>query len=149
MKHFFRTLLILLATIGVLFLGYYAYILTTDTLSLPFVGQERQSGNVLQFVVAKPRFLVAGYDRNVIDQDALIQSLSLDGAPFDPTISGEGFITVSGEYVSIASNKITGSSILKIDSGIYNSVRSTEYRLPRDMILTETKNPKEFSVLPE
>ncbi len=149
MKHFFRSLLLLLATIGVILLGYYAYILTTDTLSLPFVGQERQSGNVLQFVVAKPRFLIAWYDRNVIDQDALIQSLSLDGVPFDPTISGEGLITVSGEYVSIASNKITGSSILRIDSGMYNSVRSTEYRLPRDMILTESKNPKEFSVLSE
>lgn len=89
MKHFFRTLLLIFASIGVVLLGYYAYILTTDTLSLPFVGQERQSGNLLQFVVAKPRFLVAGYDHNVIDQDALIESLTLDGYPFDPTISGE------------------------------------------------------------
>lgn len=56
---------------------------------------------------------------------------------------------MSGEYIAIGSNKMTGSSVLKIDSGIYNSARSTAYRLPRDMILTETKNPKEFSITQE
>ena len=70
-------------------LGYYAYILTTDTLSLPFIGQEKQSGTVMQFVVARPKFLISKYTHDVIDQDALIQSLTLDGKSFDPTVSGE------------------------------------------------------------
>ena len=58
-------------------------------------------------------------------------------------------ISVSGEYVTIAANKMTGSSILKIDATEYNNIRSTEYRLPRDMFLTENKNPKEFSIIQE
>jgi uncharacterized protein YfaS (alpha-2-macroglobulin family) len=146
MKHIFRTILLCLAGFWVIFLGYYAYILTTDTLGLPFQGQERQSGNFLEFVVAKPRFLLSGYDRNVIDHDALIGALSLDGKPFDPTISGEGQIIISGEYVFISSNKMTGSSILKVDASEYNATKSTTYRLPRDMVLTESKNPKELVI---
>lgn len=149
MKHFFRSLLLLLATIWVVLLGYYAYILTTDTLSLPFVWQERQSGNTLQFVVAKPRFLISSYNRNIIDHDALIGSLTLDGKPFDPTLSWEGYLTISGEYVSILANNMTASSILRLDASLYNTLRTTEYRFPRDMILTESKNPKEFSVYSE
>lgn len=146
MKHIFRTILLFLAGFWVLFLGYYAYILTTDTLVLPFVWQERQSGNALRFVVAKPRFLLAWYDRNIIDQEALIDALTLDGKPFDPTISGEGYIFVSGEYVMIASNTMLGSSILKVDASEYNAKKSTPYRLPRDMVLTESKNPKELLI---
>jgi uncharacterized protein YfaS (alpha-2-macroglobulin family) len=149
MKHFFRSLLLILASIGVVILGYYAYILTTDTLSLPFVGQEKQSGTLLQFVVAKPKFLISWYTNDVIDQNALIASLTLDDRPFDPTVSGEGQITVSGEYVAIAASKMTGSSILKINASKYNASRTTKYRLPRDMILTENKNPKEFSITQE
>jgi hypothetical protein len=58
-------------------------------------------------------------------------------------------ITVSGEYVSIQANKMTGSSVLKVDSEKYNNTKTTQYRLPRDILLTENKNPIDFSVIQE
>lgn len=57
----------LLAFVSVGALGYYAYILETETLSFPFARQEKQSGNVMQFVVAKPYFLIDTYDGNILD----------------------------------------------------------------------------------
>ncbi len=148
MKHFFRILVLFLSALSVVFFGYYAYILTTDTLSLPFAWQEKQSWDALSFVVSKPRFLKSTYDRNTIDSDSIIASLTLDGKPFDPTISWEWRLYVSGEYVSISSSKMTDSSILKLDASIYNHLKSTKYRLPRDMTLTVSKNPKDLSIIP-
>lgn len=105
MRSVSRWLLVLLAGISVVALGYYAYILETGTLSMPFVGQERQSGQVMQFAVAKPRFLIDTYDGAVIDSGALAKSLMLNGVPFDPTVSAEGQLLVSGEYVRIGVNE--------------------------------------------
>ncbi len=149
MKQFFRSLLLFLASLSVILLGYYAYILITDTLSFPFVWQDKQSWTVMQFVVSRPRFLLSDYSHDVIDQTALIESLTLDNQSFNPTISWEWMITVSGEYVSIQANKMTGSSVLKVDSEKYNNNKTTQYRLPRDILLTENKNPIDFSVVQE
>lgn len=148
MKTILRSLLVLIAFVSVGALGYYAYILETGTLAFPFQGQEKQSWYTMQFVVAKPRFLLDTYDGDIVDSGAIIKSLKLNWIPFDPTISSEWTIIVSWEYINIWVQSEKKDFRLTLDSDAYNSLRSTKYRLLRDMTLTWSENPRAIEIIP-
>lgn len=81
-------LLILLAAISVGLLGYYAYSIATDTFSLAFVGQNQQSSNTMRVAVAKPWIQFGSTETSpMIDESAVIQSLTKNGKPWNPTVS--------------------------------------------------------------
>lgn len=74
MRIFSRIILSLLAFIGVGALGYYAYILSTETLTFPFIGMEDQYGSELQIIAARPSFF-ADASEKLLDMDAIRDSL--------------------------------------------------------------------------
>ena len=80
----------MIASISVLLLGYQAYVMATDTFSLPFAGQEHQTSSTLHIIVAKP-WIQIGSPSSIdwIDRDALIASITKNGKPWNPTVSGE------------------------------------------------------------
>ena len=106
MRQFLRILLIVVSVISVGALGLYAYILSTDTLKFPFVWQESQQWDIMRIVVSRPTFLSTTNDKPIFDIQAIKDVLLLDGKPWDPTISGEGNMVVSGEYLEIQSYKL-------------------------------------------
>jgi uncharacterized protein YfaS (alpha-2-macroglobulin family) len=145
MRILLRFALILIAILWVVGLGYYAYILGTDTLSFPFTGQEKQQGNHLQFVLAKPSFLTESYGEQVIDTSALLRSIRLNDRTYVPTVSGESSLVVSGEYVDIEVSTASGDR-LRIDSDHYNDLKKTKFRLPRDLELVQSDIPHAIEI---
>ncbi len=148
MHNLSRTLLAILAGLSVALLGYYAYTVATDTLSFPFVGQERQEGTTLRFAVARPSFLMQSSTGAILDPDALLASLQRDGVNWNPTVSSEGRISVSGEFVEIAMYQAKKDTRLHIDADIYNSLKNTSYKLPRSLDLVDTEIPRNLSISP-
>lgn len=63
--------------------------LTIQTLTTPFVAQEKQTGTTFRFVLGKPTLIFGNYDMDIFDTGAMIDALSLNGKPFNPTLSGE------------------------------------------------------------
>lgn len=102
----------------------------------------------MQFVVAKPKFLMDTYDGNIIDSWAIARSLTLNGVPFDPTVSSEWMLVVSGEYVSIHVDETKKDFQLVLNADTYNDIRSTKYRFPRDILLVETDLPRAIEISP-
>jgi hypothetical protein len=141
-----RTLLAILAGLSVALLGYYAYTIATDTLSFPFVGQERQEGTTLRFAVARPSFLMQNSTGAVLDADALLASLQRDGVNWNPTVSSEGRISVSGEFVEVAMYQAKKDTRLHIDADTYNSLKNTSYKLPHSLDLVNTETPRNLSI---
>jgi hypothetical protein len=141
-----RTLLAILAGLSVALLGYYAYTIATDTLSFPFVGQERQEGTTLRFAVARPSFLMQSSTGAVLDPDALLASLQRDGVNWNPTVSSEGRISVSGEFVEVAMYQAKKDTRLHIDADTYNSLKNTSYKLPHSLDLVNTETPRNLSI---
>jgi hypothetical protein len=90
MSKLSQYLLILIAIASVGLLGYHSFKLATDTFSLPFVGQEQQTNNVMRIALAKP-WIQFGSDTtmDVVDTGALMKAISKNGKPWDPTVSGE------------------------------------------------------------
>lgn len=90
MNKLSQYLLILIAIVSVGLLGYHSFKLATDTFSLPFVGQEQQTNNVMRIALAKP-WIQFGADTSmdVIDIGALIKAIHKNGKSWNPTISGE------------------------------------------------------------
>ena len=74
MRLFSRIVLSVLAFAGVGVLGYYAYILSTETLTFPFIGMEDQRGSELQIIAARPSFLADPWEP-LLDMDAIRSSL--------------------------------------------------------------------------
>lgn len=102
---------------------------------------------MMQFVVSKPSFLFWEYNTQAVDSGALAKSLKLNGVSFDPTISGEWTMVVSGEYVRIDVNGEKKSFQLVLDADKYNSLRTTKFRFPRDIILKDSSSPKSVSIV--
>lgn len=69
---------------------------------MPFVGQERQSGNNLQLAVSKPWITIGNIDPT-LDRSALEKSLIKNGTPWS-VVSGEASIMMNAENISIAIN---------------------------------------------
>jgi hypothetical protein len=86
MRTLLRTLLAIFAGLSVALLGYYAYTIATDTLSFPFVGQEKQQGGTLRFAVSRPSFLMQTSTGDVLDRDALLGAIQRDGVDWDPNL---------------------------------------------------------------
>lgn len=65
-----------------------------------------------------------------------------------PVVSGEGHVFVRGEFVEITPrNMWDTSSTLTIDAELYNTQKTTKYRLPRDIWLTYNSTlPSDFSI---
>jgi hypothetical protein len=84
----------------------------------------------------------------VLDADALLASLSRDGVNWNPTVSSEGRILVSGEFVEVAMYQSKKDTRLHIDADIYNSRKNTPYKLPHSLDLVDTETPRNLSISP-
>lgn len=78
MRTFGRIFLILIASIGVSALGYYAYVLAAETLTYPFAGSDKQYGDILEAVVARPRFIVNFSGGPILDEGALHDAIRVE-----------------------------------------------------------------------
>ncbi len=146
MKITSRIFLVLFALLSVVWLGYYAFVLTIQTLTTPFVAQEKQTGTTFRFVLGKPTLIFGNYDMDIFDTGAMIDALSLNGKPFNPTLSGEWYMSVSGEYVEIGANNTKEGDVIRLDSSIYNQKKTKPYRIPSDFSMKVTNQPKEFYI---
>jgi uncharacterized protein YfaS (alpha-2-macroglobulin family) len=142
-----RILLFLLAILSVSALGYYAFLLATKTLTEPFVWQTRQTGTALRFVLAKPTLIFGNYDAQIFDTGALVKSILKNDVPWNPLVSGEGYMFVSGEYVEIASaNTMKDGDTLRIDAKTYNANTPKKEHISSDIVLTYDTKPKIFDI---
>lgn len=119
----------------------YAYRLATQTLTLPFIGMDDQRGTRLEVVVQKPSFFRSS-PRDLLDPEAFLASLMLDGTPLSETklVSGEYRSLVSGEYALVSVDSLRPGQTLRLDSQKYNTLKSNEFRLPRDLELQGTSD---------
>lgn len=101
MRNFLRILLVILSTIGVGALGYYAYTIATEHLDFPFVSLDRQIGTRMRLAVARPTFFSHVQSGSVFDADAIATSLRRDGQKWNPIVSHEANLVVSGEYMEL------------------------------------------------
>ncbi len=148
MRTFSRILLVVLSSLGVVALGYYAYTIATEHLDFPFVSTERQIGTTMRLVVARPTFLSHGQDGPVFDADALANSLRRDGKKWNPIVSHEANLVVSGEYMSLEVPEMwLANSVVTIDADIYNDHSTSEYKLPRSIELRSATAPYDISIM--
>ncbi len=88
MNTFSRVLVTFLALVSVGGLGYYAYTLSSRTLTLPFSGSESQYGDTLSLVVSPPSLRLGASSDVLIDPLAVKSSLTKGGvALMDDTLS--------------------------------------------------------------
>jgi hypothetical protein len=146
MRTLFRIIWIIVALFCVSVLGYYAYTLSTDTLRFPFAWQEKQQGDTLRLTVARPSFFSLSSNSPIFDIDSIKTSLRLDGKVWDPTVSGEATLMVSGEYIEIRSHKLQKNSTITLDADVYNKKKVTSYRIPRSVSITRTDTPRQIDI---
>lgn len=140
-------LLIILATISVWLLGHHAYTIATDTYSLPFIGQEEQTSNIIRVALAKPWIQFGSSNiEDSLDTDAIIGSLKKNGKPWNPTVSGEGWITVSGEYMEIGSSGWSKNDTISLAASEYNINKKTGWKLPRNITTSYSELPKKLEI---
>jgi hypothetical protein len=82
----------------------------------------------------------------VLDRAALLASIQRDGVNWNPTVSSEGRISVSGEFVEIAMYQTKKDTLLHIDADTYNSLKNTSYKLPHSLDLVDTETPRNLSI---
>lgn len=140
-------MLALLAIVGVGALGYYAYILSTETLTFPFIGMEDQRGSELQIIAARPSFL-ADPTEKLIDIEAARQSLFFGTSALldTPSLSGEYVMNVSGEYIGVTMKNFKKGQSIRLASDVYNAKRTTKYRFGRDITLTPLEIPRSLDI---
>lgn len=145
-----RIFAIFVAFLSVSALGYYAYSLSSQTLTFPFRGTETQYGYALQIPVTPPR-LHFSWDDILLDTGAVLRSLTRNGIPLDEAaLSGEYRIMTSKAYIQI--EDVTPNPKdppLILSSTLYNEQKSTPYILPRDITLTPTDIPRDLSFISE
>ena len=100
----------------------------------------------MKLAVLRPSFLSFQSSGAVLDEDALLASLTRDGKSWNPTVSAEGYISVSGEYLEIGSDTLQKDSVIQLDAESYNSLKTTRYNLPRSVVLTRTDIPMSLSI---
>ncbi len=140
-------ILILIAMISVGILGYHSYQLATDTFSLPFVGQEEQTSNTLRVALAKP-WIQFGADAamDTIDTGALMKAIYKNGKSWNPTVSGEWYMVVSGEYIEINSTKWEKNDTITLSAKEYNTEKKTGWKIPRDIVSTYSEVTKRLEI---
>lgn len=148
MRIFSRILLIILATLWVTTLGYYAYTIATENLVFPFISSDRQIGNTIQLPVARPSFFSRVWTGMVFDTDALNSSVKKNGKNLNLTVSHEANIIVSGEYLSLEVPSLTAGDLVTIDADAYNSQTKSSYKLPRSIELRWTTVPYNLFITP-
>ena len=147
MNKFSQYLLAIIASISVVLLGYYSYTIATDTFSLPFIGQENQTSNVIRVALSKPWIQIGSNSiEDAIDKDALIKSISKNGKPWNPTLSWEWYMVVSGEYMEIASNKWEKNDTIAVSASIYNNEKITGWKLPRNITTSYSETAKKIEI---
>lgn len=142
-------MLTLLAIVGVGALGYYAYILSTETLTFPFVGMEDQRGSELQVIASRPSFL-ADPSEKLLDLEAVRQSLFFGTSVLvnTPSLSGEYTLSVSGEYVGVSMKTFKKGESVTLSANTYNAKKTTKYRLGRDITLKPLDAPRSLDITP-
>ncbi|NRH21094.1 hypothetical protein HOO68_03555 [Candidatus Gracilibacteria bacterium] len=140
-------LLVILATISVGLLGHHAYTIATDTFSFSFIGQESQTSNIIRVALAKPWIQFgSSTTEDALDTDALLGSIKKNGKSWNPTISGEGYMMVSGEYMEIVSNQWEKNDTITVSATEYNINKKTGWKLPRDITSTYSEQPKKLEI---
>jgi uncharacterized protein YfaS (alpha-2-macroglobulin family) len=147
MSKISQYLLIAIASISVALLGYQAYVMATDTFSLPFAGQEHQTSSTLHIIVAKP-WIQIGSPSSIdwIDRDALITSITKNGKPWNPTVSGEWELTITGSFIDISSKNWNKGDTIRVSSAIYNREKKSGWKLPRDFASSYSDEVKNFEI---
>ncbi len=85
-----RVLLTILAILGVSALGYYAFRLSSQTLTLPFIGSEKQTGERMEIVLSPPSLSLGVSSDAIVDREALMAALvHEEGETTQPVLSGE------------------------------------------------------------
>lgn len=143
-----RIFAIFVAFLSVSALGYYAYSLSSQTLTFPFRGTETQQGYAMQVLVAPPRLHFAPASDVLLDTGAVMSSLTRDGIPLTTeAISGEYRIQSTSAYISIEDTTPNPKDPpLILSSALYNEKKTTPYTLPRDITLTPTDVPYDLSI---
>jgi uncharacterized protein YfaS (alpha-2-macroglobulin family) len=152
MTTFSRIIATCIAIFSVGILGYYAYGLTSETLTLPFLGSESQYGDTLDVVVSPPRLFFSGKNDILLDPEAIQDSITLGGAPLPRAQLQKDFdIIIGSSYIHIKYKSPIdpkSSQSLKIVADTYNQKKTTPYRLPRDITLAYNDIPKSLSIDP-
>ena len=147
-----RVIVTLLALLSVWALGYYAYTLSSRTLTLPFSGSEVQYGDTLALVVSPPSLRLGMSSDLLIDPVAVGSSLTKGGVSLTKdTLSWEYTIESGPAFVRIRdiSPEKTDTTPLILSAELYNEKKTTPYSLPKDIILHPSDTPKNISFDPE
>jgi MG2 domain/Bacterial Alpha-2-macroglobulin MG10 domain/Alpha-2-macroglobulin family/A-macroglobulin TED domain/Alpha-2-macroglobulin bait region domain len=145
MRKIIQYILILLATLWVMFLGYYAYMLATTTLVFSTVWSDRQMWWSLMVALDRPWLATSTYD-GYIDPDAVRSAISKNGKTWNPTVSGEGVFEVNGASIHIVPTNWKKWDTILIDAKIYNHTTSKKWELPRNISLTYSDDPRAIEI---
>jgi hypothetical protein len=95
-----------------------------------------------------PSFLSPSQQTEYIDKEAILSSIEQDGKilPRD-IVAGEYTLTVDGGYMRLAHNPGEKQNTpITIKSSVYNKIKTTPFRLPRNISLTPSDIPKSLSI---
>lgn len=141
MQKISQYLLIILATLAVVILGYYAYSLATTTLVFSTVWADRQTGKNLIVALDKPWLATSAYD-GYLDPEAIKWAITKNGKIWNPTVSGESNFIVTGAAIEISPTNWVKWDTIVIDAKKYNHTTTRKWELGRDISLTYSDDPK-------
>ncbi len=95
----------------------------------------------MRIALARPSFFSHTATGEVFDYDALLNSFTRDDKSWNPTVSSESAISVSGEYIELSLYNPTKDTHIRLDADRYNSIKKTKYKLPYSVNLTTTDIP--------
>ncbi len=139
-------LLVVLAILAVGILGYHAYTLATTTLVFTLVWEEEQNWWELRVTVDKPWLASSPYG-GYLDLEAVKWAITKNGKKWDPTVSWEWYLSVSGASIQLSSAVWGKWDQIEIDAAIYNTTTTTKkWELPRNISLTYSDIPKGIEI---
>jgi hypothetical protein len=148
MRNIIRIFLIIVAFISVGALAYTAYTLNSRTLKMPFIWSDSQRGGILELVFSPPSFLSPSQETQFLDTEALLSSIEQDGKLLTrDVVSGEYMLSVDGGYMRLRANTPEKNNTpITIKSSVYNKIKTTPFRLPRNITLTPSDIPNSLTV---
>lgn len=76
----------------------------------------------------------------------MLGAIKKNGKPWNPTLSGEGYMMVSGEYMAVVSNQWEKNDTITISATEYNINKKTGWKLPRDIVASYSETPKKLEI---
>lgn len=156
-------MLLIIASLGVITLGYYAFIMASDTMTLPFVGQSKQTGSHWMFPVALPNRLSDITDQGpILDGSTIQEVLTVNGKPLNEAQKDALVFEGKDDFFNLRprGDIFKEEDVFRVSSREYNEKKKTGYKLPNDiefvyrsevprgLVIQEVGDPKEktFSV---